>query len=66
MAVDYATDFYRWATETAQDSCRAAGRSRSRTFAEEIESFDKSEQQLSNRLTILLTHMLKWEDFPRI
>jgi hypothetical protein len=40
-------------------------RGQSRTVAEEIESLGQSGQlQLSNRLTILLGHMLKWEFQP--
>jgi hypothetical protein len=66
MAADYATDFYGWATETARKlrSGRLAEVNLDQV-AEEIESLGKSEQQqLSNRLIILLAHMLKWEFQP--
>jgi Domain of unknown function DUF29 len=66
MAADYATDFYGWATETARKirSGRLAEVNLEQV-AEEIESLGKSEQQqLSNRLIILLVHMLKWEFQP--
>ena len=66
MAADYATDFYGWATETARKI--RSGKLEEvnlEQVAEEIESLGKSEQQqLSNRLIILLTHMLKWEFQP--
>ena len=66
MAADYATDFYGWATETARKirSGRLAEVNLEQV-AEEIESLGKSEQQqLANRLVILLAHMLKWEFQP--
>ena len=66
MAADYATDFYGWATETARKlrSGDLAGVDL-RLVAEEIESLGKSEQQqLANRLVILLAHTLKWEFQP--
>lgn len=66
MAADYATDFYGWATETARKlrSGQVAEVDLGQV-AEEIESLGKSEQQqLANRLAILLAHMLKWEFQP--
>jgi hypothetical protein len=66
MAADYATDFYGWATETAR-KLRSGQLSEVNLeqVAEEIESLGKSEQQqLANRLVILLAHMLKREFQP--
>lgn len=66
MAADYATDYYGWATETAQKlrSGDLAGINLN-LVAEEIESLGRSEQQqLANRLSILVAHMLKWEFQP--
>jgi hypothetical protein len=66
MAADYATDFYGWATETARKlrAGQVADVDLERV-AEEIESLGKSEQQqLANRLVILLAHMLNWEFQP--
>jgi hypothetical protein len=66
MAADYANDFYGWATETAE-KLRSGRLSEVdlEHVAEEIESLGKSEQQqLSSRLVVLLTHMLKWEFQP--
>lgn len=66
MAADYATDFYGWATEPARKlrSGQIGGVDLA-LVAEEIESLGKSEQQqLANRLAILLAHMLKWEFQP--
>jgi hypothetical protein len=66
MGADYATDFYGWTIDTAR-KLRAGELADVdlELVAEEIESLGKSEQQqLSNRLIILLTHMLKWEFQP--
>lgn len=66
MAADYATDFYGWATETAR-KIRQGRLSEVdlEHVAEEIESLGRSEQQqLANRLAILIAHMLKWEFQP--
>ena len=66
MAADYATDFYGWATDTAA-KIRSGRLSEVdlEHVAEEIDSLGKSEQlQLSNRLVILIAHMLKWEFHP--
>jgi len=66
MAADYATDFYGWATDTAA-KIRSGRLSEVdlEHVAEEIDSWGKSEQlQLSNRLVILIAHMLKWEFQP--
>ena len=66
MAADYATDFYGWATDTAA-KIRSGRLSEVdlEHVAEEIDSLGKSEQlQLSNRLVILIAHMLKWEFQP--
>ena len=63
MAADYATDFYGWATDTAA-KIRSGRLSEVdlEHVAEKIDSLGKSEQlQLSNRLVILIAHMLKWE-----
>ena len=66
MAADYATDFYGGATDTAA-KIRSGRLSEVdlEHVAEEIDSLGKSEQpQLSNRLVILIAHMLKWEFQP--
>lgn len=66
MAADYANDFYGWATDTAA-KIRSGRLSEVdlEHVAEEIDSLGKSEQlQLSNRLAILLAHMLKREFQP--
>jgi hypothetical protein len=65
-AIAYETDFYTWALEQA--ALLRAGR-----FAEldlehiagEIEDMGKAERnQLRNRLTVLLMHLLKWQYEP--
>jgi hypothetical protein len=62
----YDTDFFAWAQDVANKL--RSGRLSDvdlELVAEEIESLGKSEQQqLSNRLVILIAHMLKWEFHP--
>ncbi len=66
LMADYSTDFYGWATETAEKiRSGRLGEVNLEQVAEEIESLGKSEQQqLSNRLALLIAHMLKWEFQP--
>jgi ribosomal protein L29 len=60
----YETDFHAWAFEQAQ-KIRAGEAIDAENVAEELESLGRSEQQqLESRLTILLTHLLKWEFQP--
>ncbi len=65
-ANSYSRDFYAWATEQA--ALLRAGRLADadiENIAEEIESMGRSEKrELVNRLTILLTHLLKWQVQP--
>jgi hypothetical protein len=62
----YDRDFYAWATEQA--ALLRAGRLAEadlENIAEEIESMGRSEKrELVNRLTVLLTHLLKWQTQP--
>lgn len=62
----YDRDFYAWATEQA--ALLRAGRLSEadvENIAEEIESMGRSEKrELVNRLTVLLTHLLKWQTQP--
>ena len=62
----YETDFYAWANEQA--SLLRAGKLSGadiQHIAEEIESMGKSERrELISRLTILLSHLLKWRFQP--
>lgn len=59
----YERDFYAWALEQA--ALLRAGRFSSldiENIAEEIESMGRSENnELINRLAVLLTHLLKWQ-----
>jgi hypothetical protein len=59
----YERDFYAWANEQA--ALLRAGRLTEadiENIAEEIESMGRSEKrELINRLTVLLTHLLKWQ-----
>jgi hypothetical protein len=63
----YDRDFYAWANE--QGALLRAGQLSSADIehiAEEIESMGRSEKrELVNRLTVLLTHLLKWEHQPQ-
>ncbi len=59
----YERDFYAWATEQAA-LLRAGHLSAAdvENIAEEIDSMGRSERrELTSRLTILLTHLLKWQ-----
>ncbi len=62
----YERDFYAWATEQA--ALLRAGRLAEadlENIAEEIESMGRSEKrELTNRLRVLLTHLLKWRHQP--
>ena len=64
----YDKDFYAWATEQA--GLLRAGRLSSAdilNIAEEIESMGRSERtQLTNRLAVLLAHLLKWQVQPNL
>jgi hypothetical protein len=62
----YERDFYTWANEQAA-LLRAGALDRADidNIAEEIESMGRSEKrQLESRLTVLLTHILKWQYQP--
>lgn len=65
-ANNYETDFYGWANEQA--ALLRAGRLSSadiENIAEEIESMGRTEKrELVSRLTVLLTHLLKWKFQP--
>ncbi len=64
----YDQDFYAWANEQAA-LLRAGQLSAAdiEHIAEEIESMGRSEQQqLENRLTVLLLHLLKWQFQPNL
>ena len=62
----YHGDFYAWATEQA--ALLRAGRLSEadiENIAEEIESIERSEKrELVSRLTVLLTHLLRWQAQP--
>ena len=64
----YNRDFYAWTTEQA--ALLRAGRLSEadvENIAEEIESMGRSERrELVNRLTVLLTHLLKWQAQPAL
>ena len=64
----YERDFYAWANEQA--SLLRAGRLAEadlENIAEEIESMARSEKrELTNRLKLLLTHLLKWRYQPTL
>ena len=64
----YDRDFYGWANEQA--GLLRAGRLSEADIdhiAEEIESMGKSERnQLTNRLAVLLAHLLKWQFQPAL
>lgn len=66
VASDYDSDFYGWATEQA--ALLRQGRVSEAdiaNIAEEIESLGKNEKrELVSRLTVLLTHLLKWQFQP--
>jgi len=62
----YERDFYAWANEQAE-MLRAGKFSEAdiEHIAEEIESMGKTEKrELANRLTVLLSHLLKWQYQP--
>jgi hypothetical protein len=62
----YERDFYGWATEQAA-LLRAGKLSEAdiANIAEEIDSMGRAERnELTNRLAVLLTHLLKWEFQP--
>ena len=64
----YSRDFYAWATEQAA-LLRAGQLAEAdvENIAEEIESMGRSEKrELVNRLTVLLTHLLKWQAQPAL
>ena len=62
----YETDFYRWTVE--QSKLLAIGKLEGLdlvNLVEEIESLGKQKQQeLSNRLGVLIGHLLKWQYQP--
>ena len=60
----YETDFHAWVLEQAE-RLRAGEPIDAENIAEELESLGRSqEQQLVNRLAVLLVHMLKYEFQP--
>jgi len=65
-AAGYEVDFYAWANEQA--ALLRAGRLGAAdidNIAEELESMGKTEKrELISRLTVLLTHLLKWQFQP--
>ena len=64
----YERDFYAWANEQAA-LLRAGRLDRADidNIAEEIESMGRSEKrELTNRLKVLLTHLLKWRHQPML
>jgi hypothetical protein len=68
MSETYETDFYAWANEQAA-LLRAGKLSEADIahIAEEIESMGKTEKrELVSRLTVLLTHLLKWKFQPAL
>ena len=65
-AADYDADFYAWTVEQAR-LLRAGELSAidAANIAEEIESMGRSDRrELESRLTVLLTHLLKWQMQP--
>ena len=64
----YETDFYAWANEQA--ALLRAGKlsvADIENIAEEIATLGRSEKrELVNRLTVLLTHLLKWQHQPAL
>ena len=63
----YECDFYAWANEQAA-LLRAGklGDADLANIAEEIESMGRAERnELTNRLAVLLTHLLKWDVQPK-
>jgi hypothetical protein len=65
-AVDYEEDFFAWTAEQAR-LLRAGELSALdiANIAEEIESLGRSDRrELGNRLTVLLMHLLKWQNQP--
>jgi uncharacterized protein DUF29 len=62
----YHTDFYRWTTQQAE--LLRAGRLDAADIAhiaEELDALGRSEKrELVSRLTVLLTHLLKWQHQP--
>ncbi len=66
MSALYERDFYAWANQQAA-LLRAGelGAAEIANIAEEIESMGRSERnQLTNRLAVLLAHLLKWQYQP--
>lgn len=64
----YETDFYAWANQQAA-LLRAGQLSHADVLniAEEIESMGRSERnQLTNRLAVLMAHLLKWQFQPSL
>jgi hypothetical protein len=60
----YEKDFHKWAWEQAR-RLRAGEDIDRENVAEELEDLGKSQQQqLENRLAVLLAHLLKWEYQP--
>lgn len=60
----YATDFRAWTLEQAR-KLRAGEAVDAENVAEELEDLGRNQQQqLQNRLAVLLQHMLKWEHQP--
>ena len=67
-SVDYEEDFYAWTVEQARllrlgelSAIDAAN------IAEEIESIGRSDRRaIESRLTVLLTHLLKWREQPSL
>src|ERR1700679_1879709 len=68
MATLYDEDFYAWANEQA--ALLRSGKLASadiENIAEEIESMGKGEKrELISRLTVLLSHLLKWQFQPNL
>jgi hypothetical protein len=64
MATLYETDFYAWTQEQAR-KLRAGEAVDAANIAEELETLGRSEeQQLTNRLAVLIQHLLKCEYQP--
>lgn len=66
--IDYRADFFGWATEQAR--LLRSGQVDAIDFenvAEEIESMGRSQRrELTNRLAVLLAHLLKWQYQPNL